>query len=171
VSTIAHARPPEATATERTRYAGAVTRTIAFAIDAAIVDGVALIVAAIFALLSTVLPIHGDVKTVLLVVGGAAWILWAVGYFMAFWATDGRTLGNRVMYIRVVPAGGGKLGYRRAFQRVVGLTLAVIPFFLGLVPILLSERRRGLQDQFADTIVIHDPERREPRPGAGVRRS
>jgi len=37
------------------------------------------------------------------------------------------------------------------------------------VGILLSKRRRGFQDRLANTVVVHDPERREPRPGSGRR--
>jgi uncharacterized RDD family membrane protein YckC len=157
------------TALAHTRYVGLVTRAIAFAVDAAVIDGVAVLVFAVVALASTVLHIPSEVKTILLVIGGVAYILWAGGYFISFWATDGRTLGNRVMYIRVVPANGGKLGYWRAVRRFVGLILAVLPLFLGLVGILLSERRRGFQDRLANTVVVHDPERREPRPGSGRR--
>lgn len=157
------------TALAHTRYVGLVTRAIAFAIDAAVIDGVAVLVVAVVALAGTVLHIPSEVKTILLVIGGVAYILWAGGYFISFWATDGRTLGNRVMYIRVVPANGGKLGYWRAARRFVGLILAVLPLCLGLVGILLSERRRGFQDRLANTVVVHDPERREPRPGSGRR--
>lgn len=157
------------TALAHTRYVGLVTRAIAFAIDAAVIDGVAVLVVAVVALAGTVLHIPSEVKTILLVIGGVAYILWAGGYFISFWATDGRTLGNRVMFIRVVPANGGKLGYWRAARRFVGLILAVLPLCLGLVGILLSERRRGFQDRLANTVVVHDPERREPRPGSGRR--
>jgi uncharacterized RDD family membrane protein YckC len=151
------------------RYAGLVTRAIAFAIDSAVIDGVAVLVFAIVALAGTVLHIPKDVKTILLAIGGAAFVLWAVGYFVAFWATDGRTLGNRLMYIRVVPANGGKLGYPRAARRFVGLVLAVLPLFLGLAGILLNERRRGFHDRLANTLVLHDPDRREPPPGSAQR--
>jgi uncharacterized RDD family membrane protein YckC len=146
-------------------YAGLVTRALAFAIDAAVIDGAALLVVAVVALASTVLHIPEDVKTVLLAIGAAAYVVWATGYFVSFWATGGRTVGNRVMYIRVAPAGGGKLGYRRAVLRFGGLLLAVVPLLLGLVPILFNDRRRGLQDGIADTVVVHDPDRRAPRPG------
>jgi uncharacterized RDD family membrane protein YckC len=147
-------------------YAGLVTRGLAFAIDAVVIDGAALLVVAVVALASTVLYIPDDLKTVLLAIGAGAYVVWATGYFVSFWASDGRTLGNRVMYIRVAPAGAGKLGYRRAVLRFVGLVLAVLPLLLGLVPILFNARRRGLQDRVADTVVVHDPDRRAPRPGA-----
>jgi uncharacterized RDD family membrane protein YckC len=152
-----------------TPYAGIVTRAIAFAIDAAVIDGAAILVVAVVALAGTVLHIPGDVKTVLLAIGAAAYVIWGVGYFAAFWATDGRTLGNRVMYIRVAPAAGGKLGYRRAVQRFVGLVLAVVPLGLGLVPILFNKRRRGFQDRLADSVVVHESRKRAPRPGSGRR--
>jgi uncharacterized RDD family membrane protein YckC len=31
---------------------------------------------------------------------------------------------------------------------------------------LVNDRRRGFHDRVADTVVVHDPERRAPRPGA-----
>jgi uncharacterized RDD family membrane protein YckC len=164
--TVTRVHGPVVERTTDAPYAGLVTRAIAFAIDAAIIDGAAVLVFALVALASTVLHIPGEVKTILLVIGGAAYVIWGAGYFVAFWATDGRTVGNRVMYIRVEPASGGTLGYRRAVQRFIGLVLAL---FLGLVPMLLNDRRRGFQDRVADTVVVHDPERREPRPGAGRR--
>jgi uncharacterized RDD family membrane protein YckC len=145
--------------------AGLVTRALAFAVDAAVIDGAALLVVAVGALAGTGLHIPDDVKTVLLAIGAAAYVVWGTGYFVSFWATGGLTLGNRVMYIRVAPAGGGKLGYRRAVLRFAGLLLAVLPLLLGLVPILFNDRRRGLQDAIADTVVVHDPDRRAPRPG------
>jgi hypothetical protein len=36
----------------------------------------------------------------------------------------------------------------------VGLTLAAIPLGAGFLPILFDERRRGLQDMLARTVVI-----------------
>jgi uncharacterized RDD family membrane protein YckC len=163
--TAAAVRPSTPDRAADAPYAGLVTRALAFAVDAAVIDGAALLVVAVVALAGTVLHIPDDVKTVLLAIGAAAYVVWGTGYFVSFWATGGRTLGNRVMYIRVAPAGGGKLGYRRAVLRFAGLLLAVLPLLLGLVPILFNDRRRGLQDAIADTVVVHDPDRRAPRPG------
>jgi uncharacterized RDD family membrane protein YckC len=158
--------PTTPTSQARPPYAGLVTRAIAFAVDAAVINGVALLVAAVIALASTVLYIPPDAKTVILAVGGAAYVLWSAGYLVGFWATTGRTFGNRLLLIRVAPAKGRKLGYPRAIRRLVGLILAVIPLGLGLLGILLNDRRRGFHDRIADTVVVHDPERRRVRPGA-----
>jgi uncharacterized RDD family membrane protein YckC len=130
-----------------------------------VIDAGAVIVVAVVALADSVLHIPKDVKTILLAIGAAPYLIWCAGYFIAFWATGGRTLGNRVMYIRVVPAAGGRLGYWGALRRFVGLVLAVLPLMLGLVPMLVTDRRSGLQDMLTDTVVMHDPDRREPRPG------
>ena len=150
------------------RYAGPRDQSDRVRVDAAVIDGAAVLVSAVVALASTVLHIPKHDQPIVLAIGAAAYVLWSAGYFVAFWATNGRTLGNRVMYIRVVPA-GGKLGYRRAIPRFVGLVLAVLPPASGLVRHMLTERRRGFQDRVANTVVVHDPERREPRPGSGYR--
>ena len=47
---------------------------------------------------------------------------------------------------------------RRALFRFGALVLAALPFFLGFLPILLTERRRGLQDMLARTVVVDAPD-------------
>lgn len=153
----ARAQPAVVADADEVAYAGFVTRALAFAIDAGVINVVAIAVAAVAALASTIVFIPSDVKTVLVAIGAAAWVVWSVAYFAAFWATTGVTLGNRVMKIRVRRASGNaKLGYRRALQRFAGLILAVIPLMVGLLPILMTERRRGLQDHLGDTVVVYD---------------
>ncbi len=46
---------------------------------------------------------------------------------------------------------------RWAIVRLVGLFLAALPLLLGFVPILLNERRRGLQDLLGRSVVVHEP--------------
>jgi len=41
---------------------------------------------------------------------------------------------------------------------MVGLVLAIVPFFLGFVPVLFDERRRGLPDFLAGTVVKYEDE-------------
>jgi uncharacterized RDD family membrane protein YckC len=136
------------------RYVGLVTRVLAFVLDAAILNAVAAIVAAAAALVLSVFPVGHAVRTVIVAVGGALFFAWIVGYFTIFWGTTGQTPGNRVMRIQVTRPGGGPVRPRRALLRVGGLLLAALPLFLGFVPILLTERRRGLADWLADTVVV-----------------
>ena len=147
-------------ATER-QYEGLVTRGIAFAIDAAIIDLVAIVVAGAVALALSVLSISEDsLDTVLIAVGGALFLAWSVGYFVTFWSTTGQTPGSRLMRIKVCAADddGGVLRPRRAALRFAGLILAAIPLLAGFLPILFDERRRGLHDMLAGTVVVEDPE-------------
>jgi uncharacterized RDD family membrane protein YckC len=135
-------------------YIGLVTRAVAFVADAAIVNGVAALVAAAAALVISVFPLSDAAHTVLVAVGGALFLAWLIGYFAIFWSTTGQTPGNRLMHIRVTRADGGSLRPRRALLRVGGLLLAAIPLFAGFVPILFNDRRRGLADWLADTVVV-----------------
>ena len=134
-------------------YVGLVTRAIAFAIDAAIVNAVAIVVAAIVALTLTIVSKPDELRGVLIAIGGVAWLLWTVGYFATFWSTTGQTPGNRILRIRVSAADGQALPLRRALVRFVGLTLAAIPLFAGFALILFDDRRRGLHDMLARSVV------------------
>ena len=142
------------------RYEGLVTRGIAFAIDAAIIDLVAIVVAGAVALALSVLSVStGSLDTALIVGGGALFLAWSVGYFVTFWSTTGQTPGSRLMRITVRTAEDGDvLRPRRAAVRFFGLVLAAIPLGAGFVPILFDERRRGLQDMLARTVVVEAPE-------------
>ena len=85
-------------------YEGLVTRAIAFCIDAAIINGVAIVVAAGISLALSVLSVSGWEEDVLIALGGTAFVLWAVGYFVTFWSSTGQTPGSRVMRVRVCRA-------------------------------------------------------------------
>jgi len=137
-------------------YVGLVTRAIAFALDAALVNIVAILTAAVVMLTFSIVNIPEELRTVAVAAGGALYLLWVVGYFVTFWATTGQTPGSRVMHIRVRPTKGERLLPRRALLRFVGLTLAAIPFFAGFLMILVDDRRRGLQDRIARTVVVEE---------------
>lgn len=156
-----------AEATGPVAYAGLVTRTIAFAIDAGIVNVVALSVSGVVALVLSIFPVSHDMKTVLAVVGGALWFVWLIGYFVTFWVTTGETLGSHVMRIRVVHL-GGPLRPRHALLRLIGLVLG-LPLFIGYVPILVTDRRRGLQDVLGGTVVVFQPPDAKPTSTRGTR--
>jgi uncharacterized RDD family membrane protein YckC len=138
------------------RYAGLVTRLVAFVIDAAIINGVAfLLVAAASLVLSVFGSSLDDLPDWLLVVAGAGgWLLLAGSYFVGSWALTGQTVGMRLMAIRVVKRDGGHVSIWRALRRLVGAVIAAIPLFAGYLLILVDDRRRGLQDRIAGTVVV-----------------
>ena len=141
-------------ATSDDHYAGFVTRTIAFAIDAAVINAAAIAVAAVVALVLSVFPASHQMRSLIAAVGGVLFAVWVVGYFVGFWVATGETAGSHVMRIAVVPVDGERLGWRRAISRFAGLVLG-LPLLVGYVPILLNDRRRGLQDVMGRTVVVN----------------
>jgi uncharacterized RDD family membrane protein YckC len=148
-------------------YVGIVTRAIAFAVDAAVIQLVAIAVAGTFALILSVVSPPDKFDGVLVVVGGVAYALWLVGYFVVFWSATGQTPGSRLLQIRVCRAVDGAVPSAcAALVRFVGLILAALPLFAGFLPILFDDRRRGAHDMLAGTVVVGAP--RQPfRPTAG----
>jgi len=141
-------------------YIGLVTRAIAFAFDAAVIQLVAIAVAGTFALILSVVSLPDEVDTVLVVIGGVAYVLWLTGYFVLFWSSNGQTPGNRVFQIKVCRASDGESPSAKAsVLRLAGLVLAALPLFAGFVPILFDDRRRGVQDMVAGTVVVFAPPR------------
>jgi uncharacterized RDD family membrane protein YckC len=135
-------------------YAGFVTRAIAFAIDVAVIDLAAAFVAVVVGLGISALDVPQTVKTVAVAVGGVAYLAWFVGYFATFWSTTGQSPGARVMGIRVVCARSDEpVSLRAAIVRLGGMVLAAIPLCAGFLLILVDDRRRGLQDRLARTVV------------------
>ena len=151
-----------------TAYAGIVTRAVAFAIDVAIVQVILFLIGAVVALIIGAFSsfnLDGDVETI---VGAAtAWILAFTIYCTAFWSLTGQTPGMRAMGIEVTTCQGERLGVKRSLLRLVGMVLAAIPLFLGYLPILLRNDRRGLHDLLARSVVTYAEKKRPPRPLRG----
>ena len=119
------------------RDVGLVTRAIAFALDAALINVVAIVVGVGGRASLSVLSVPSGVETALLGVGGVAYVLWSALYFVTFWSTTGQTPGDRLLGIRVCrDDDGGVLRPVRALVRLGALTLAAIPLFAGFLPIL-----------------------------------
>lgn len=139
-------------------YEGLVTRGIAFAVDAAVINLVALIVSVSVGLALSVLDPSNDVETVALAVGAAAYALWSIGYFVTFWSTTGQTPGNRLLQIRVCRADdGGTLRPRKSLLRLGAMILCTLPLFAGFLTVLVDNRRRGLHDVVAGSVVVAAP--------------
>jgi uncharacterized RDD family membrane protein YckC len=139
-------------------YAGLVTRTLAFAVDAAIIDGAALLVGVVVALCLSVVEIGDRAQTAFAIAGGVLAVLWAIGYFTFFWSTTGQTPGNRLFEIRVESAAeDGPPRPARAFVRVLLLPLSALLLCAGFLMILFDGRRRALHDRLAGTVVLYAP--------------
>jgi uncharacterized RDD family membrane protein YckC len=137
-----------------TPYAGIGTRGVALAIDAAIVTLVFVTGAAFVDLVSSLFG-HLRPDWLAEALGVTLWLLLQIVYFAGFWATVGQTPGMRAMHVRVQVGRGGTPGYGRSLLRLAGLALAIIPCFAGFLPALVDDRRRGLHDFIAGTVVVY----------------
>ena len=137
---------------EPTPYAGLVTRAIALAVDAVVINMIAAITGAVIGLIGSLLGV-GEVGIVGALTGGILWLGWTGLYFVLFWTITGQTPGARLLGIRVVPAGPRRLGLVRAIVRLVVMMLALVPLGAGFVTVLFDDRRRGPHDMAAATVV------------------
>ncbi len=91
------------------------------------------------------------------------------GYFIAFETlSNGRSLGKRLMGLRVVRDGGLPITLREAAVRNLLRTVDVLPanYLVGLIAMLLSEQGKRLGDLAAGTVVVRldRPAPAEPLP-------
>jgi uncharacterized RDD family membrane protein YckC len=136
-------------------HAGVVTRAAALAIDVALMLVAWTSIVGVAALVSSLV---GTLRPAWLAGAllAAGWIVVAAGYFVLFWSSAGQTPGMRVLRLRVRRPDGRAPGVGRSIVRVVGLVLAIVPLFAGFLPVLFTERRRGLPDFLAGTVVVYD---------------
>jgi uncharacterized RDD family membrane protein YckC len=145
-------------------YTGLVTRAIGFGIDAVIIDLAAVIVAAIVALALNLFNVPSKIDTALAALGAVVFIAWSGAYFVTFWSTTGQTPGARIMRFRVLAPGAkrGHIAPRRALLRLLAMILAAIPLLAGYFMVLFDDRRRGLHDRLARTVVVDAPDTDTP---------
>jgi uncharacterized RDD family membrane protein YckC len=142
----------------RSAYAGLATRTLAFAVDALVINAVAWIVGAVVAVGMSLITVPETVRVILAAVAAGAALLWTISYFVFFWSGTGQTPGSRLLGITVQEAGtAGPLRARRAALRLLALPLSAIPLCAGFLLILVDPRRRALHDRIARTVVVYAP--------------
>lgn len=137
-------------------YAGLVTRAVALGLDALVINGIAVITGALVNLIASFFGHEGHISPIAALLGGAVWIAWSALYFTIFWAVTGQTPGDRLMGIRVYSDIADRIHVRQAFVRYWAMLLAFLPLCAGFIPVLTDDRRRGLHDRIAHTVVRWD---------------
>ncbi len=141
---------------ERSNHAGLMTRGLALLLDFGIIN---LVFVGVSALVALVFGRSHEAAAV--VIGATFWLVTVSIYLTTFWSLAGQTPGMRLLGIDIVTEDGDRrIGLRRAFRRLVGLLLALIPLGLGLIGVILRDERRGFQDRLAQTDVIYVPRAR-----------
>ncbi len=157
IDTAVQTTPLQTTSVQTTpegnlRNVGLVTRMISWVVDALLINLVALITGLGAELIVGLFPITKNLKPVFLAIAGGLYVVWTAAYFVVFWSMSGQTPGSRVMQVRLVTPGGGKVKPVRALVRWIGMSLAIVPLPWGYVPIPF--RRLGFPDWLAHTRVI-----------------
>jgi uncharacterized RDD family membrane protein YckC len=146
--------------TGRPAEAGAVTRGLAIAIDAAVLTGILSLISTVLALLiSSVFSLEGNAAAATIAFGAVVWAIAAALYLAVFWTFAERTPGMTFLGLRIMAEAGGRVPPSQDIRRLIGFTLALLPAGLGFIGILLEPRRRGWHDRYAQTVVLYaDPE-------------
>ena len=136
-------------------YAGLATRAVGLAVDVAIAQVIVFTGGAVLALVASLVGGDMELETLGRVLAAFAWAAVVGCYFVFFWSTAGQTPGMRLMGLRVLDPSGGHPGVVRSSVRLVGLVLCIIPLFAGFLTVLVDDRRRGLHDFLARTVVVY----------------
>jgi len=141
------------------RLAGPARRALAYVVDLVVCYGVVLVIA-----LVVVLAFMGDRTTkdlgtaakagsgvVLLALFAAQWI-----YFVVLEARTGRSVGKRVMGVRVVTTTGRPIGWRSAALRNLLRAADALPtgYLVGFASMAITSRFQRVGDLVAGTMVV-----------------
>jgi uncharacterized RDD family membrane protein YckC len=137
------------------RYAGPVSRLVAFALDVAVILATFAGASAVVSFLIQLVSGYHLART-----EGVGWIaalcVWAFLYLWGGLALAGRTVGKLLMGLRVVATDGSPLSQRSALIRVLVLPFSIALFGIGLLLALVHRERRTLHDLASGTCVVYD---------------
>jgi uncharacterized RDD family membrane protein YckC len=142
------------------RYAGFVTRLVAFILDRLVVSLVLLLIGASLQFILNAFQINQILfaeyvpRQIVVAAIAVTYILISIGYDVGFWLLAGQTPGKRVMGLRIVRTDGKRVGFGNALRRVLGFFVSSI-LFLGFMWILFDNRRQGFHDKIAGTFVVY----------------
>lgn len=139
------------------QYAGVLSRSAAFVIDAAFIVLLGIGIAACAAVIHAVFSggFTGTARFLRPAAVLAAVPLLFGLYCVAGWALAGRTLGKALFGLRVVDRRGGHPSLAASLLRLIGYLVSAI-FWLGFAWIAVDRRHEGFHDKIARTHVVYD---------------
>lgn len=87
---------------------------------------------------------------------GSFYFIFFLYYITLHTVAGGMTIGKALMGLRVVRMDGIPLTAGRSTRRYVTFLLAALPFLLGLLWVIIDDRRQGWHDKLSGTCVIYD---------------
>lgn len=137
-------------------YAGFWRRVAAFLIDTILLSFIviAIIVVLWFALGSTNIS-NEEKLSVLQVINFVVSVAMNIGYFAVMESSASQaTLGKMALGIKVTDLNGRRITLGRAVGRAFGKMLSWIICYIGLIMAGFTERKQGLHDMLASTLVL-----------------
>ena len=145
--------------TEKTEDAGVVSRLLAFAVDAGILNLAVIGLGAVVSFLIDAVFGEGTHREgPLVALGITSWIFLAALYLVTFWRFEGETPGMRFIGLNLEVGGVDEhqLGGRNAIARLFWLLFSFFPCFgIPLLGILRRDDRTGLHDRRTHTTVVY----------------
>lgn len=137
---------------------GLITRGLAALLDAAILNGIFLLITALVGFaLSALFELDGASAPVI-AFGAGFWLVFGGLYLLTFWSLAGQTPGMRLLSIRIERDGTHRLGWRCAWRRLTGTGISVLCFGIPFLLALTDPEARALHDRLAGTrVVSFDP--------------
>lgn len=135
----------------RREYAGAVSRILAFGVDAALVAAAAVAAVVVIVLIGSVIgTTAGKLARAVAPIFIIALPVLLAGYNAVFWGLAGRTPGMALLGIRVVTTRGRPVAWLSSLIRAVVLALFPIGFLWSLV----DRRHQAIHDKLGRTTVV-----------------
>jgi len=79
----------------------------------------------------------------------------SIAYFIGMWGVMGQTIGMMPFGLRIVRnADGGKITWGNAVLRFIGMIVAFVCLFIGVIWVAFDARKRGWHDMIGGTVVI-----------------
>ena len=148
-------RDAERALTHQGRYAGPVTRLLAYLADLGIIS-------VLFGLTLTLVSAAVEVATpwkINLSKDGLGvtiiYLAWAGLYFANSWMLRAKSPGMALLGLRIVRADGTELDRRHALIRIAAFPLGFLTLGLGFLGIILGRSRQAIYDRIADTAVVY----------------
>jgi uncharacterized RDD family membrane protein YckC len=139
--------------TQPVAYGGFWIRLVAYIIDAIVLSVAVGVLASIFgiSLMPTDVESYDPALNILNLVSFViGWL-----YFALLESSErGATLGKMALGLRVVTSDGQRLNFMNATGRYFAKILSAIILFIGFIMIGFTDRKRGLHDMIAGTLVI-----------------
>jgi uncharacterized RDD family membrane protein YckC len=137
------------------RYAGAVSRFLAFLVDATLSGALfGLIGVLLVTALQIVANVTWDAADHRMLVG-VAYVSWQFTYFAGLTAITGRTIGKAVLGVFVVRPDGTRVTARAAAMRTLAFPLSFLLFGVGFFVGVIRRDRRELHDLIGGTAVVY----------------